>query len=170
MFKKFKPIVDNLKGDIAEVGVFQGRSAKNLASTFPNKAIHLFDTFCGMPQPDPSIDSHKKGDFAGTSLSTVQVYLKDFKNINYWPGFFPTTALLLTHLKFAFVNIDVDLYRSTKDCLDFFWPRLVKGGIFFVQDDYPALRCKGVPKAVNEFRLDKALDLKRNGDEAWLIK
>lgn len=170
MFKKFKPTVDKLQGDIAEVGVYRGGSARQLAEAFPNKTIHLFDTFSGMPKSDPSIDSHKEGDFGNTSLARVQEKLKEYKNIKYWPGFFPTTVLFLGFLKFAFVNIDVDIYRSAKDCLDFFWPRLVKGGIFFIQDDYGFCRCQGVTKVIREFILDKTLTLHRNGSEAWIIK
>lgn len=170
MFKKFKPIVDKLNGDIAEVGVYQGSSALGLAQTFPKKKIHLFDTFSGMPPGDPNIDTHKEGDFSDTSLGRVKEKLEEYKNIYYWPGIFPVSATSLLYTKFAFVNIDVDLYRSTKDCLTFFWPRLVKKGIIFFQDDYGFCKCRGVTEAVREFILNEGLQLRRNGSEAWIIK
>lgn len=169
-FEILKPMIDNLQGDLAEVGVYQGKSAKRLAIAFPDRAIHLFDTFSGMPKNDPSIDGHKEGDFADTSLSVVQEYLRDFKNIFYYPGIFPKSALSLPDWHFAFVNIDVDLCQSTKDCLAFFWPRLVEGGVLFVQDDYGARNCKGVKVAVDRFTLANGLKLKTKGHTAWIIK
>jgi len=170
MFKKFKEVIDKLQGDIAEVGVYQGGSALQLAETFPNKMIHLFDTFCGMPQSDPSIDTHKEGDFADTSLERVKEKLKEYQNIFYYPGFFPKTADGLLPYWFTFVNVDVDLYVSTANCLLYFWPRLVKNGILFIQDDYGFPKCRGATKAVDEFISSKGLVLKRDGSQAWIVK
>ncbi len=170
MFQKFKTLVDSLHGDIAEVGVYQGSSALELARTWPNKQIHLFDTFCGMPRSDPEIDTHKEGDFASTSLKQVMELLKEFKNIHYYPGVFPESIPPYMHRWFAFVNIDVDLYRSTQDCLAYFWLWLAKGGILFVQNDYNFCKCKGVTKAVDEFNRSRGLRLNKNGSEVWVIK
>jgi O-methyltransferase len=59
-----------IKGDVAEVGVYKGGTAKLIASVFrkTKTKIHLFDTFQGMPDADPEKDFHKKGDFGDTSL------------------------------------------------------------------------------------------------------
>jgi len=170
MFKKFKATIDALEGDIAEVGVYQGGSALKLVRTFPNKTIHLFDTFSGMPKTDPSIDDHKQGDFGNTSLEKVKEKLKEHKDIYYYPGIFPQTTGLVVDCKFALVNIDVDIYRSTKDCLDFFWPRTVKGGILLIQDDYGFPDCRGVTKAVNEFVKNKGVELITGTQHAWIVK
>ena len=51
--------------------------------------------------------------------------------------------------EYFLVHVDVDLYQSTKDCLEFFYPRMVIGGIIMI-DDYPYLN--GVKIAVNEFK------------------
>ena len=45
---------------------FQTSHAAALAVS---RALHLFDTFQGMPQTDPTRDLHRQGDFANTSLS-----------------------------------------------------------------------------------------------------
>ncbi len=56
----------NKPGEVAEVGVYQGGSAKLLAKILPNKEIHLFDTFTGMPPTDPEHDMIPAGIFAET--------------------------------------------------------------------------------------------------------
>lgn len=170
MFKKFKTAIDNLKGDIAEVGVYQGSTALQLAQTFPDKTIHLFDTFCGMPQSDPSIDGHKEGDFANTSLERVKEKLKGYENIIYHPGIFPEAAAILSYRQFAFVNVDADLYVSTANSLLYFWPRIVAGGVIHIQDDYGAPRCLGATKAVDEFVRVNSLQLKKEGAAVWIVK
>src|SRR5471030_1513196 len=42
-----------IPGDIAEVGVAHGRSAKLIAQYAPDRELHLFDTFNGLPRPRP---------------------------------------------------------------------------------------------------------------------
>ena len=38
-------------GEVAECGVYKGGTAKILAELVSDRPLHLFDTFCGMPQP-----------------------------------------------------------------------------------------------------------------------
>ena len=170
MFAPFVPLLKTIPGDIAEVGVFQGNSAFQLATTFKGRRIHLFDTFSGMPESDPSIDTHKKGDFNNTSVEIVKEKLKAFSNIIYHEGLFPETAPRVGLASFAFVNVDVDLYSSMKACLDFFFPRLTKGGFLFIQDDYNFSNCKGVTKATDEFIKANNLSLLKKGSSVWIIK
>ena len=149
-------LTDFIKGDVAEVGVYKGGSAKMLAETiWPfNKNIHLFDTFCGMPKVDTTKDNHhKEGDFAGTSLDIVQKYLEYCFNTCIYPGFFPDTAKNVLG-PFSFVHIDVDIYQSTLDCYEFFYPKMSYNGII-VCDDYNFASCLGAKFAVDEFFEDK---------------
>lgn len=141
--------VKELPGDVAEIGVYKGGTAKLLASTLPEKNIHLFDTFEGMPEVT-EWDKHRKGDFSDTSLEEVRDYLKDCLNVRFYPGLFPETANLVKENSFCLVHVDVDIYESTKAALEFFWTRLVPGGIM-VFDDYNVKTCPGTDKAVNEF-------------------
>src|SRR5437763_318304 len=60
-----------VSGALAEVGVYRGGSAKLIATLKGEKALHLFDTFEGMPTVNPDLDRHKTGDFAETSLTAV---------------------------------------------------------------------------------------------------
>lgn len=156
IYQLSKQIV-SLKGNIAEVGVFKGGTARLLAESIKaqNKNIHLFDTFEGMPPTDPRRDIVKKGDFKGTSLESVKSYLGDFKNIYYYQGIFPESAKPIEKLKFSLVHVDVDIYKSVADCCTFFYPRIEQGSIM-IFDDYGHVSCPGVKTAVDEFFSDKA--------------
>jgi O-methyltransferase len=103
-----------IAGDIAEIGVFRGGTAKLLAKTTApaGKTVHLFDTFAGMPSVDSSADLHQAGDFANTSIEAVQAYLHDCSNVRLYKGFFPSTAQPVEQRSFALVHIDVDIYTS----------------------------------------------------------
>ena len=143
-----------IDGDIAEVGAYNGGSAKIISEATTHKAIHLFDTFEGLPElsADDSSDQFQKGNFSA-SLEQVKEYLKKYSNVFFYKGLFPDTAGPVVNMKFSFVHLDVDIYQSTLDCLNFFYPRMSKGGII-ISHDYP--RSKGVKKAVDEFFADKS--------------
>ena len=140
-----------LPGDCAEVGVYQGGSASILASALGGggKALHLFDTFAGMP-PAETADRHKAGDFGDASLDSVREFLKDRPRVEFHPGLFPATAGSVSGARFCLVHVDADLYRSVLDACEFFVPRLVPGGLLVI-DDYGAPTCPGVRKAVDEW-------------------
>ncbi len=142
-----------LAGDVAEVGVYRGGSAKLLAAAFAGsgKSIHLFDTFAGMPEVTPELDGdYRTGDFADTSLEAVRRLFAPDDPVYWHAGVFPQTADPVKDRQFCFVYIDVDIYRSTKDCLEFFYPRLVPCGCFML-DDYQSVKAPGVKQAVTEF-------------------
>jgi O-methyltransferase len=143
-----------LKGDVAEIGVYRGGTARLISKTLPGKNVHLFDTFEGMPQVNSSLDQHKEGDFSDTSIDAVSSYLRDCPNVVFYKGYFPETAKPIKDKKFSFVHIDVDIYRSVMDCCEFFYPRLNAGGVM-VFDDYGLLSCPGAKKAVDEFFVNK---------------
>ena len=52
--------------------------------------------------------------------------------------------------RYAFVSIDCDLYEPMKAALEFFYPRLSKGGTFFLHD-YSSGLWAGATKAIDEF-------------------
>ncbi len=142
------------KGQMAEIGVYKGGTARIIAKSCPGKEVHLFDTFAGMPEVKSGIDCHNRGDFSDTSLEMVTNFLRDCKNVIFHPGFFPETAVNLQVQEFCFVYIDVDIYSSVKDCLDFFYAKVTAGGVI-VFDDYKWKACPGVKMAIDEFFSDK---------------
>lgn len=126
-------------GDFAEIGVYQGGSAFELAKVAREKHanLHLFDTFSGMPFADDD-DKHRPGEFADTSIDAVKALIPDAW---LYPGIFPHTIPdKLRH--FSFVHCDVDQFQSTRDVIKVMWPRLVPGGVMWFDDCElpPALR------------------------------
>lgn len=145
-----------LQGDVAEVGVYKGGTARLLSKAVETreKTLHLFDTFSGMPSTNIDKDLHKEGDFDDTTIGMVKAYLGDCKNIRFYQGVFPSTAEDVKNITFCLVHIDVDIYRSVIDCCIFFYIRMQKGGIM-IFDDYGFLTCPGAKVAVDEFFADK---------------
>jgi O-methyltransferase len=140
-----------LGGDIAEVGVFRGGSAKLICEVKGSARLHLFDTFEGMPEPDARVDLFRRGDFAGTSLAAVQDYLRAYEGVLYYPGLFPATAESAGIVgKFSLVHLDADIYESTLKGLRFFFPRLTTPGFILVHD-FGSRVCPGVRRALEEF-------------------
>lgn len=146
-----------LAGCIAEVGVYKGDTALVLHKLFPGRELHLFDTFDGFPAKDLKYESGKAAgyttkNFADTSLEAVKKRLGESNKIHYHGGYFPDTAAGLEKQKFCMVSIDADLYQPTKAALEFFYPRLVSGGVIMIHDynsDW-----EGLKKAVDEFNKD----------------
>ena len=130
--------VSKLDGDIAEVGVYKGGSAKILCNTKKNKSLHLFDTFEGRP------DNQYHND---TSLEYVRNHLSKYENVLFHKGIFPSTASIINDKLFCLVHLDVDSYNDTSKSLQYFLPRMVKFGRIIIHD-YNAI--PEVKKAVDE--------------------
>ena len=149
----------HVPGDIWECGVYRGGTAAMLAAMLAeqcrSKRLFLFDTFDGMPQTDAERDRHRKGDFADTSVESVCAYVGHADLCVVRKGFIPDTFAGLESAQIALAHIDVDIYRSIVDCLDFIWPRLCLGG-FIVFDDYGFSSCPGARAAVDDFFRDRA--------------
>jgi hypothetical protein len=155
-------------GDIAEVGTYRGGSAKLICEAKGDKALHLFDTFEGLPEKAACDDKRFfKGLFA-SSLDAVKSLLKDYPNVTFYKGLFPDTALPIMNKRFSFVHLDVDIYQSTIDSLTFFYPRMSKGGVL-ISHDYAY--SSGVKKAFDEFfadRLEPVIEL--SGSQCLVVK
>jgi SAM-dependent methyltransferase len=142
------------EGDVAEVGVYKGGTARIIAKACPDKRVYLFDTFTGMPASDPSIDFHPVGDFSDTSLERVKQLLSDCPNVEFHVGMFPDTAGPIADNRFCLVHLDVDNYGPNRDALAFFYDRMVPGGAI-VFDDYQWEHTPGIKKSIDEFLADK---------------
>ena len=157
-----------LPGSMAEVGVFQGCSARLISLASGGKPLHLFDTFAGLPEPEKhEQDRMRQGHYAA-SLDGVQAFLRDRPGISYHHGLFPDTAGPCEGERFAFVHLDVDLKSSTRACLEFFYPRMVPGGIILTHDHS---YLTGVREAFAEFlegRPERVIELASS--QAMLVK
>jgi tetratricopeptide (TPR) repeat protein len=128
----FQHCSSNLEnGLILEFGVFHGKTIRMIASEFPEIPVHGFDTFSGIPE-----DWHltKSG-----SYSTHGALPPAPDNVHYHVGLFSEKLpdFLAAHLEqpIRLMNIDCDLYSSTKDVLDAVCLRVVPGTVI-VFDEY----------------------------------
>lgn len=154
--------VSQLSGDIADVGAYKGGCSYVLRHLAPEKHLHLFDTWTGNPFDDP-LCHHKKGEWA-VHMLTCKKFVGNGALTFYHEGVFPGSTCRdcinwevepepdlkkeLVDRQFCFVYVDPDTYQTVQSAIEFFWPRLVRGGKLMF-DDYGWEPCAGVKKAVD---------------------
>ena len=154
--------------DFAEAGCWKGHSSYFLSKLIndynlkKNKNIKLFifDSFEGLSEINEKDKNVKKLDknlikkiktqFVSNDQFVKNEVLKDFKFVEIFKGWIPEKFIKVKDKKFSFVHIDVDLYEPTLQSLEFFFPRLIEGGII-VCDDYNSFGFDGAKKAWDEF-------------------
>ncbi len=147
--------VRSLTGDILEVGVWRGGTGALLVQAMhgiPGCEVLLADTFRGVVKAGPKDDYYKGGEHANTSRDIVENLLKQISGapVQILEGIFPDeTADAFETRCFRLCHIDVDVYQSALDVLDWVWPRLVDGGVV-IFDDYGFYGCEGVTALGNE--------------------
>lgn len=146
---------NGIKGNVAELGVYQGKFACQINRMFPDRKLFLFDTFTGFAKDDAVFDnkslfSNASQNFSNTSIELVKSKMQHKELCVFKKGYFPDTAKDIKNESFCFVSLDADLYKPTKAGLEFFWPRLVHGGTIMVHD-FEGKNYLGVRKAVVEF-------------------
>lgn len=152
-----------LGGDVCEFGVAQGRTSALLADEIllsgAAAALHLFDSFVGLPAPSRE-DELLDDIFAlGTieayegrmSVSETEVKTRmdecGFKNYTIWKGFINENTTVPRCISFAY--LDMDFFEPTLLGLRLVWPALVSGATVMV-DDY-GFFSSGVERAVRVF-------------------
>jgi O-methyltransferase len=146
-----------LSGALMEVGVWRGGTGGLIAKAAEKNGItdnvYLCDNFEGLVKIGSKDWFYKGGELKNSSeaivLDLIQKKL-DLKNVKLLRGIFPEeTAHLVTDHKFRFCHIDVVLYESGKDIIDWIWDKMVVGGVL-VFDDYGFRHCSGITHLVNE--------------------
>jgi hypothetical protein len=102
-----------------------------------------------MPETTRGVDRFEPGDFGSTSLTSVRSLLDPYGFVEIHPGYIPDTFEGLSLERIAWAHVDVDTYKSVKDCIEFIYPRLVAGG-FLLFDDYGFPSCVSARLAVDE--------------------
>jgi O-methyltransferase len=164
-----------IEGDLAELGVYRGLTARLFHQYMPDRTLHLFDTFEGFSKEDLAAEQQRKNFtsftggqwktakdevdllgslFCDTSVEKVLSFIQPRNaNIKVNKGKFPSSVKAeLQSAKFAFVHLDADIYEPTLAGLEFFYPRLSAGGVIVVHDynTWPGAR-----KAVQDFFSNK---------------
>jgi len=153
--------IRNIDGAIAEVGVYKGNTAKLICEVKGERPLFLFDTFQGMPNEKISeFDEWELNTHTDNTPESVRTYLSGYPNVTLIAGRFPESLAqpsgeIAISQRYAMVNLDVDLYQSTLDALEFFYPRLSPGGRLISHNynlkDSPGGNTPGVKKAFVEF-------------------
>jgi O-methyltransferase len=159
----------SLPGDVAECGVWKG-SALIPTGLFmrrraPTKRLLGFDSFEGLNHTvfrDVALgggdDSRKRvGGFSNTSYEEVDRRVRQFGlrgTVTLVHGYFQDTLHRYVDSRFCFVHLDCVIYESYRQCLEFFYPRMVTGGILLI-DEYKDPHWPGCAQAVDEFIADK---------------
>jgi O-methyltransferase len=163
-----------ITGSYWEFGVFQGESMKEAYYVMREKAQAYvgFDSFEGLPKlAETDQDIHKfaphfvPGNFKAISQEFVRDNILSTgmpaDKLHLVPGFFQESLVLDKHKKLladkknhpVVVYVDVDLYSSVKQVLDFILP-VLQTGCWLLFDDYWCYRGAsryGTQKAIREF-------------------
>ncbi|HEY9131808.1 MAG TPA: class I SAM-dependent methyltransferase [Dyella sp.] len=119
-----------LGGCICEFGVFQGHTLRLMADAAPERTVHGFDSFEGLP-------SHWRSGYGKGAFKT-QVPAFRQSNVQLHVGLFEDTLgpfLEKLQPKISLAHIDCDIYPSAKFALQRIAPYLADGAIV-VFDEY----------------------------------
>lgn len=161
---QFAQTVAQLRGSTAECGVYRGTSSgilcKALENTYAPHERHFgFDSFEGISKPG-ELDRMADGSIAWVEgqltakQDQVAATLAEFSFCELVKGWIPQSLMAAEKHDFRFVHIDVDLYEPTLGSLEFFYPRMNRGGVILF-DDHGFADCPGARLAANEFFADK---------------
>lgn len=151
-----KQVLDEgIAGDFAELGVWRGNTAAVLAqlASRVGRKVLLFDTFEGFSKADlAGIDADKTLQFDDTSIALVKgVIGENERYCEFVKGYFPDSIREQDRARtFAMVSLDCDLYEPMKAGLEFFYPRMSRGGVLFLHD-YSSGHWNGAKQAIDEF-------------------
>lgn len=150
-----------LGGATCEAGVYRGlasylicREQRTENPGFDGTGHFAIDSFEGLATPDQADgDPSCAGRFGDTSAALVRNTLEDFPGVRIIEGWIPEALGELPEQAYRFVHVDVDLHAPTAACLEYFYPRMVRGGIIVVDDygPWPTGEWPGCRLAVHEF-------------------
>jgi O-methyltransferase len=161
---------------IIECGVYLGHTVLGMANRLRSRNMRAriigCDTFAGLPdtsefdrRPDGSFHRVAGADrrYLDSSMESLQkkIFSLGFGDvIELRKGLFEDSLAQLSHLRFAVAHLDCCLYSSHRTCLEFLYPRMVRGG-YMVFNAYDDRGFPGAKKAIDEFFQDKPEKLRR---------
>ncbi len=156
--------IAELSGAAAELGVYKGGFARCINALMPERRLYLFDTFEGFESSE-AMREQRQGRLSGgvyeahrnTSLERVMGLMPHPEVLRPMPGYFPESLNGLED-EFAFVSLDADLEQSTLAGLEYFVPRMQKGGYIFLHD-YNSHAFSGVKNALERYEQSRAIKL-----------
>jgi O-methyltransferase len=153
-------------GDVVELGCNAGRTSILLEMVLeaegPDRILHLYDSFDGLPSPSAADRYLKQGDCKAAESDVLAVFERwNLRAPQVHAGWFEETLPHQLPDRVAFAYLDGDFYESIHISLTHVWPRLSVGGSVIV-DDYCDRELSprawdglpGVKKACDEFFVD----------------
>jgi O-methyltransferase len=149
-------LVASVPGNLAECGVFEGASARQLCrfATEHGRRVDLFDSFQGLSAPRQNDGTFWTAGGLSAPEEKVRNNLREFDCFETFPGWIPEAFPKVADRRYAFAHIDVDLEQPTFDSIAFFYPRMPAGGVILL-DDHGYESCPGARKAALDFMADK---------------
>ena len=177
VFQRFQTRLDLVKyflatldvpGARVECGAYRGATAllvchawRSRQIDFKGEDFYLIDSFTGtgtsveedyIPVRGPDGETHMEPFFpagkSDTSPESVRGYFSDFPDTRICAGWIPEVFGTLPERDWAFVHIDLTLFEPTLAALNYFYPRLSKGGVIVCDG---SLFCPGAQKAWEQF-------------------
>ena len=159
----FAELLGNIpaSGAIAECGVYNGGNALIAllcAERARERPYHLLDSFEGFREYSSADPASRRGEFRDVQFASLCDIFRNFPNTRIHKGYFAETLPSLTEDCYAMVYMDCDLYEPTLQLMNYFYPRMAKGGCLLWHDywipeqDPPHVKpFRGVNRAVREF-------------------
>lgn len=154
----------NLEGDFVECGVYRGNLAMfNLTyldfAKMKNRKYYLFDTFCGLDKDWSTEEEYEywKEKYPNT-YEFVKKSFEKYPNVIITKGTVPLSLSKVNIKKVAYLSIDMNCVLPEKKALEFFWPKMVSGGII-VLDDYGWPGSEGEKLVMDKFALSKGVKI-----------
>lgn len=150
-----------VEGSVADLGCGHGDVAWQMNALMPDRKLILFDTFTGydardvMKEQELQTSDVKQGEYAFTVREQLRIdelllgRMPYEKNVEIRKGWFPDTALELEDEKYALVYMETDLYAPTFAGIQYFFPRLSRGGVIVLKG-YEDGKRRSVRKAVED--------------------
>lgn len=149
-----------IAGAVADVGCYRGDISWQLNALFPDRKLYLFDTFTGYDPRDVAKEKElgcSKAETGGqyafqdpkTQIKKLKERLPHADLAEIKEGRFPDTAEELEEETFAFAYLDAQLYLPTYAGIEFFFPRMARGGVIML-NGLEDSRFKGVRRAVED--------------------
>ena len=164
----------HLDGAMVECGCWKGLSSFIMLSDlqrrdadFKGKGYFICDSFAGLSEPtnhdvihDPKVGVEVGGQSGGfsASLEEVRANLSEFPEVDFYPGWLPQSLNDIPDQAYRFVHIDLDLHEPIQGTVEYFYPRLVRGGILLC-DDYGSLLWPGAKNAIDQYCRQHAIRL-----------
>ncbi len=139
-----------LEGDFVECGVNRGFLSSSIMESLDwdklGKTFYLLDTFHGL---SPSVvspgmygerellrnEQNIENGFYTDDFSSVEKNFSSWKNIRLVKGVIPESLSEVSATSLAFLHLDLNCAPPEVAAFDYFWPKLVHGGIVLF-DDY----------------------------------